>query len=113
MKVLAAAAPLPQRSFFTHRIVDPIPAPIRKTESKMLGILMQKVGAGSSSAMLLGQRIRPATSAMKGFAFSAKEVEDHVNRFFYGWFRSGDFEGPAVEVAANWICSPDENGIPI
>ncbi|RXH98756.1 hypothetical protein DVH24_011081 [Malus domestica] len=52
MKVLVAAAPLPQRSFFTHRIVDPIPAPIRQTESKMLGILRQKVGAGSSSAMV-------------------------------------------------------------
>ncbi|CAN6683883.1 unnamed protein product [Malus baccata var. baccata] len=74
MKVLAAAAPLPQRSFFTHRIVDPIPAPIRQTESKMLGILRQKVGAGSSSAMILGQRIRPATSAMRGFASSAKEI---------------------------------------
>ncbi|XP_048438782.1 uncharacterized protein LOC125476552 isoform X5 [Pyrus x bretschneideri] len=32
MKVLAAAAPLPQRSFFTYRIVDPIPAPIRQTD---------------------------------------------------------------------------------
>ncbi|TQD91249.1 hypothetical protein C1H46_023175 [Malus baccata] len=32
MKVLAAAAPLPQRSFFTPRIVDPIPAPIRQTD---------------------------------------------------------------------------------
>ncbi|KAM2512219.1 hypothetical protein PS1_036518 [Malus domestica] len=40
----------------------------------MLGILRQKVGAGSSSAMTLGQRIRPATSAMRGFASSAKEV---------------------------------------
>ncbi|XP_070677482.1 uncharacterized protein [Malus domestica] len=74
MKVLAAAAPLPQRSFFTHRIVDPIPAPIRQTESKMLGILRQKVGAGSSSAMILGQKILPATSAMRGFAASAKEL---------------------------------------
>ncbi|CAN6683938.1 unnamed protein product [Malus baccata var. baccata] len=39
----------------------------------MLGILRQKVGAGSSSAMIFGQRIRPATSAMRGFASSAKE----------------------------------------
>ncbi|TQD95952.1 hypothetical protein C1H46_018439 [Malus baccata] len=39
----------------------------------MLGILRQKVEAGSSSAMILGQRIRPATSAMRGFASSAKE----------------------------------------
>ncbi|XP_070677449.1 uncharacterized protein [Malus domestica] len=93
MKVLAAAAPLPQRSFFTHRIVDPIPAPIRQTESKMLGILRQKVGAGSSSAMILGQKILPATSAMRGFAASAKEVEDQVNRFFFGWFGSGDSGG--------------------
>ncbi|KAM1138334.1 hypothetical protein ACFX14_036117 [Malus domestica] len=74
MKVLAAAASLPQRSFFTHRIVDSIPTPIRQTESKMLGILRQKVGAGSSSAMILGQKILPATSAMRGFASSAKEV---------------------------------------
>ncbi|RXH98781.1 hypothetical protein DVH24_011106 [Malus domestica] len=74
MKVLVAAAPLPQRSFFTHLIVDPILAPIRQTESKMLGILRQKVGAGSSSAMILGQRIRPTTSAMRGFASSAKEI---------------------------------------
>ncbi|RXH98764.1 hypothetical protein DVH24_011089 [Malus domestica] len=39
----------------------------------MLGILRQKVGAGSSSAMILGQRIRPATSAMRGFASSVKK----------------------------------------
>ncbi|CAN6684634.1 unnamed protein product [Malus baccata var. baccata] len=32
MKVLAVAASLPQCSFFTHRIVDPIPAPIRQTD---------------------------------------------------------------------------------
>ncbi|RXH98797.1 hypothetical protein DVH24_011122 [Malus domestica] len=82
MKVLVAAALLPQRSFFTHPIVDPIPAQIRQTESKMLGILRQKVGAGSSSAMclifvlvqILGQRIRPAMSAMRGFASSVKEI---------------------------------------
>ncbi|XP_070677388.1 uncharacterized protein [Malus domestica] len=74
MKVLAAAAPLPQRSFFTHRIVDLIPAPIRQTESKMLGILRQKVGVGSSSVMILGQKILPAMSAMRGFASSAKEL---------------------------------------
>ncbi|XP_070677430.1 uncharacterized protein [Malus domestica] len=40
----------------------------------MLGILRQKVGAGSSSAMILGQRIRPATSAMRGFASSVKKI---------------------------------------
>ncbi|KAM1484551.1 hypothetical protein TB2_035677 [Malus domestica] len=40
----------------------------------MLGILRQKVGARSSSAMILGQRIRPATSAMRGFVSLAKEV---------------------------------------
>ncbi|KAM1266506.1 hypothetical protein ACFX2I_036144 [Malus domestica] len=40
----------------------------------MLEILRQKVGAGSSSAMILGQKILPATSAMRGFASSAKEV---------------------------------------
>ncbi|TQE05061.1 hypothetical protein C1H46_009353 [Malus baccata] len=47
----------------------------------MLGILRQKVGAGSSSAMILGQRIRPATSAMRGLASSAKEmtVRDALN----------------------------------
>ncbi|CAN6551009.1 unnamed protein product [Malus baccata var. baccata] len=47
----------------------------------MLGILRQKVGAGSSSAMILGQRIRPAASALRGFASSAKEmtVRDALN----------------------------------
>ncbi|TQE03471.1 hypothetical protein C1H46_010951 [Malus baccata] len=56
----------------------------------MLGILRQKVGAGSSSAM----RIRPATSAKRGFASSAKEVEDDVNRFFFWLVRIGQFRRP-------------------
>ncbi|KAM1484573.1 hypothetical protein EV2_037313 [Malus domestica] len=45
MKVLAAAAPLPQRSFFTHRIVDPIPAPIRQTGIKDVGNFKAKSGS--------------------------------------------------------------------
>ncbi|CAN6545859.1 unnamed protein product [Malus baccata var. baccata] len=46
----------------------------------MLGILRQKVGAGSSLAMIFGQRIRPATSAMRGFASSAKEKINFLYR---------------------------------
>ncbi|CAN6545900.1 unnamed protein product [Malus baccata var. baccata] len=113
MKVLAAAAPLSQRSFFTHRIVDPIPAPIRQTESKMLGILRQKVGAGSSSAMILGQKILPATSAMRGFASSAKEIK-LIYIFLVGSDRAIPEALPSRYLkAANWICSSDDNGIPI
>ncbi|KAM1318391.1 hypothetical protein EV2_003745 [Malus domestica] len=43
----------------------------------MLGILRQKVGAGSSSAVILGQRIHPATSAVRGFA----SVGQHLLHF--------------------------------
>ncbi|CAN6584622.1 unnamed protein product [Malus baccata var. baccata] len=108
MKVLVATAPLPQRSFFTHRIVDPIPAPIRQTESKMLGILRQKVGVGSSSAM-----IRPATSAMRGFTSSAKEIM-LMDFFLVGSDRAiPEALSSRYVKAANWICSPDDNGIPI
>ncbi|PON51892.1 Pyruvate dehydrogenase E1 component subunit beta [Parasponia andersonii] len=50
----------------------------------MLGILRQKVGAGSSSAMILGQslqRIRPAASGLRNYASAAKEmtVRDALN----------------------------------
>ncbi|CAN6683952.1 unnamed protein product [Malus baccata var. baccata] len=97
MKVLAAAAPLHQRLFFTLRI--------------MLGILRQKVGAGSSSAMILGQRIRPATLAMRGFASSAKEIM-LIDFFLAGSDRAIPEALPSRYVkAANWICSPVDNGI--
>ncbi|XP_028958811.1 uncharacterized protein [Malus domestica] len=81
----------------------------------MLGILRQKVGVGSSSVMILGQKILPAMSAMRGFASSAKEVEVQVNRFFLvGSDRAIPEALPSRYLkAANWICSSDDNGIPI
>ncbi|CAN6545914.1 unnamed protein product [Malus baccata var. baccata] len=68
MKVLAAAAPLPQRSFFTHRIIDPIPAPIRQTGSiKDVGNFKAKSGIWKLISYDFGAEDPPRHVGNEGF----------------------------------------------
>ncbi|CAN6683914.1 unnamed protein product [Malus baccata var. baccata] len=68
MKMLAAADPLPQRSFFTHRIVDPIPAPIRQTGSiKDVGNFKAKSGSWKLISYAFGAEDPPRHVGNVGF----------------------------------------------
>ncbi|KAM1318392.1 hypothetical protein EV2_003745 [Malus domestica] len=62
----------------------------------MLGILRQKVGAGSSSAVILGQRIHPATSAVRGFA----SVGQHLLHFDLSFGKPSEISS---DIIGRWL----------